>query len=166
MGKAEEFIKGLCQQKPNERLPMKKGGIENIKKHGYFEGFSWKDAEELKMTPPYKPAVKSKKDIANFSARKEDMPPQVPYKDDNSGWDKFCCKHLRADNERSPMPKAWERSSVNVVVFCLLHWSDFLYLLSNLRCRSSVGLVGGSIFATFLGSKFMVTLHCWWRGSA
>jgi cGMP-dependent protein kinase len=87
-GKAEELIKGLCQQNPNERLPMKKGGTDNVKKHGYFDGFVWADAESLKMTAPYKPTVKSKKDIANFSARKEDMPPQLPFKPDGSEWDK------------------------------------------------------------------------------
>lgn len=39
------------------------------------------------LTPPYKPTVKSKKDAANFSANKEDMPPQIPYKDPKTGWD-------------------------------------------------------------------------------
>ena len=40
------------------------------------------------MSPPYKPVVKSPKDAANFNARKEDMPPQIPYKDPKTGWDK------------------------------------------------------------------------------
>eukprot|EP00971_Amphidinium_carterae_P288857 5735609-Amphidinium_carterae.1 len=30
-------------------------------------------------------------DIANFSARKEDMPRHIEYKDDGSGWDKEQC---------------------------------------------------------------------------
>ena len=34
------------------------------------------------------PTVKSKKDMKNFSANKEDMPPQIPYKDPKTGWDK------------------------------------------------------------------------------
>ena len=34
------------------------------------------------------PTVKNKKDMKNFSANKEDMPPQVPYKDPKTGWDK------------------------------------------------------------------------------
>lgn len=87
-GKVESLIKGLCHQNPSERLPMKKGGTVNIKTHPFYEDFNWEDMEGLSMTPPYQPQVKSKKDIANFSARKEDMPPQVPYKDPGTGWDR------------------------------------------------------------------------------
>merc|ERR1711988_783138 len=73
---------------PTERLPMRKGGTKNLKTHAWFKKFQWEDMEALKLTPPYKPPVKNSKDIANFSARKEDMPPQVPYKDPKTGWDK------------------------------------------------------------------------------
>jgi len=66
---------------------MKKGGIENIQKHAWYKNFDWGGMKECK-DPPYLPKVKSKKDIANFSARKEDMPPQIKYKDPGTGWDK------------------------------------------------------------------------------
>eukprot|EP00438_Fugacium_kawagutii_P000107 Skav218721 [mRNA] locus=scaffold1346:725526:731735:+ [translate_table: standard] len=66
---------------PGERLPMKKGGTQNIKNQAWFEGFGWDEMANFTLSPPYKPTVKSKKDIANFSANKEDMPPQIPYKD-------------------------------------------------------------------------------------
>eukprot|EP00440_Ansanella_granifera_P040838 gb/GFBE01044284.1/.p1 GENE.gb/GFBE01044284.1/~~gb/GFBE01044284.1/.p1 ORF type:complete len:770 (+),score=265.98 gb/GFBE01044284.1/:1-2310(+) len=85
---AEPLIKGLCHASPTERLPMKKGGTTNIKKQKWFEGFNWKDMEELEMDPPYKPTVKSKKDATNFSANKEDRPPEIPYKDPGTKWDK------------------------------------------------------------------------------
>eukprot|EP00930_Biecheleria_cincta_P088362 TRINITY_DN7758_c0_g3_i1.p1 TRINITY_DN7758_c0_g3~~TRINITY_DN7758_c0_g3_i1.p1 ORF type:complete len:802 (+),score=204.51 TRINITY_DN7758_c0_g3_i1:31-2406(+) len=87
-GLPEDLIKNLCKKEPAERLAMKKGGSGNIKKHNFFKGFDWDAFERLKMDPPHKPAVKSKKDIANFSVRKEDMPPHVPYKDDGTGWDR------------------------------------------------------------------------------
>jgi len=87
-GPCEDFIKNLCKKEPSERLPMRKGGSDNIKNHRWYQDFNWQTMSGLTMDPPYKPAVKGKKDIANFSARKEDMPPQVPYKDDKSGWDK------------------------------------------------------------------------------
>jgi len=67
---------------------MKKGGIENVKKHAWYNGFDMAAMRNGTLDAPYKPKVKSKKDIANFSARKEDMPPQVKYKDDGTGWDK------------------------------------------------------------------------------
>jgi cGMP-dependent protein kinase len=87
-GAVETLIKGLCQSNPSERLPMKKGGTDNVKNHAWYNGFAWANMENLTADPPYKPPIKNKKDMANFSARKEDMPPQVPYKDPKTGWDK------------------------------------------------------------------------------
>jgi len=93
-GCPEDLIKSLCKAEPSERLPMKKGGIQNIMEHAWYSGFDWEAFRNLKMTPPYKPQVKSKKDIANFSARKEDMPPHILYKDNGTGWDKdFATSH-------------------------------------------------------------------------
>lgn len=87
-GHAETFIKALCQTDPQQRLAVKKGGIENIKTHPWYTGFEWGTMMDRTMKVPYKPQVKSKKDNTNFSARREDMPPQVHYKDDKSGWDR------------------------------------------------------------------------------
>jgi len=87
-GHAETFIKALCSSDPQQRLAMKKGGTDNIKTHQWYTGFDWEQMMERTMKVPYKPQVKSKKDSNNFSARREDMPPQVHYKDDKSGWDK------------------------------------------------------------------------------
>eukprot|EP00931_Biecheleriopsis_adriatica_P097314 TRINITY_DN7107_c0_g5_i1.p1 TRINITY_DN7107_c0_g5~~TRINITY_DN7107_c0_g5_i1.p1 ORF type:complete len:780 (-),score=209.02 TRINITY_DN7107_c0_g5_i1:63-2402(-) len=87
-GQAEDLIKCLCKKDPSDRLPMKKGGVSNIQKHNWYRGFDWQAFDNLSLDPPFRPVVKSKKDIANFSARKEDMPPHVPYKDDGTGWDK------------------------------------------------------------------------------
>lgn len=87
-GLAETLIKSLCHANPSERLPMKKYGTKNIKEHAYLSQFDWGAMFEFKLNPPYKPAIKSKKDISNFSASKGDMPPQIPYKDDKTGWDK------------------------------------------------------------------------------
>mmetsp|Transcript_28110 Transcript_28110/g.59885 ORF Transcript_28110/g.59885 Transcript_28110/m.59885 type:complete len:763 (-) Transcript_28110:173-2461(-) len=87
-GPPEALIKGLCRSEPSERLPMKKGGIQNVQESAWYNGFDWNAMKNLSMPAPYKPSVKSKKDFANFSARKEDMPPHVLYKDDGTGWDK------------------------------------------------------------------------------
>lgn len=84
----EDFVKKLCQKNPSERLPMTKGGADNIKNHLWYKGFDWQTFNNLTMEPPYKPSVKSKKDIHNFSAHEDDMPPKVQYKDDGSGWEK------------------------------------------------------------------------------
>jgi len=87
-GNAELLIKGLCNSNPSERLPMKKGDVKNIKDHAWYQGFDWDAMFNVTLKPPFVPVVKSKKDAGNFSARKEDMPPQIPYKDDKTGWDK------------------------------------------------------------------------------
>lgn len=86
-GNIEDLIKSLLKKEPGARLPMRMGGTDNLKQHPWYRGFEWRAMQNLSMTPPYIPAVKDKKDIANFSARPEDMPPQVKYVDDGSGWD-------------------------------------------------------------------------------
>jgi len=87
-GPVGDLIKALLKKEPSERLPMRPGGISNLKQHKWYVGFDWNEFEQMGMSAPYKPVVKSKKDIANFSARKEDMPRQIEYHDDGSGWDK------------------------------------------------------------------------------
>jgi serine/threonine protein kinase len=87
-GAVGDLIKALLKKEPSERLSMRPGGIQNVKDHKWYSGFEWESFINLVMDVPYKPAVKSAKDIANFSARKEDMPRQIEYHDDGSGWDK------------------------------------------------------------------------------
>lgn len=86
-GVVEDLVKNLCKKEPAERLPMRKGGAGNIRKHSWFSTFEWEKYDNGNMPSPYRPQVQSKKDMANFAARKEDMPPNVQYKDDGSGWD-------------------------------------------------------------------------------
>jgi hypothetical protein len=88
-GACGELIKALLKSEPAERLPMKPDGTDGIRKHKWYASrdFKWDQMESLTMDVPYKPVVKSKTDIANFSARKEDMPRQVPYNDPGTGWD-------------------------------------------------------------------------------
>jgi len=86
-GNAEVLIKGLLKKEPSERLPMRPGGTKNLKVTKWYNDFDWTAMGEGKLEPPYKPVVKSKTDIANFSARKEDMPRHLEYKDDGSKWD-------------------------------------------------------------------------------
>mmetsp|Transcript_95714 Transcript_95714/g.247454 ORF Transcript_95714/g.247454 Transcript_95714/m.247454 type:complete len:816 (+) Transcript_95714:55-2502(+) len=89
-GPVGELIRALLQKEPSERLAMRPGGVQNIKDHAWYKAaqFDWKAMADLTLDPPYKPMVKSKKDIANFSARKEDMPTPLPYTDTGSDWDK------------------------------------------------------------------------------
>jgi len=87
-GSVESLISGLLKKDPADRLPMLPGGIKNIQDHAWYEGFNWTAMQNGELEVPYKPTVKSKNDMKNFHARKEDMPPQIYYNDDGSGWDK------------------------------------------------------------------------------
>lgn len=86
-GPVGELIRDLLRRDPSMRAPMKQGGVMNIKRHPWYAPLSWEAYFAGAVEPPYKPSVKSKKDIANFNAKKEDMPRQVEYKDDGTGWD-------------------------------------------------------------------------------
>jgi CRP-like cAMP-binding protein len=87
-GPVGDLIRGLLRDEPSERIPMRPGGVANLKSHKWFEGFDWAGLQALTIDAPYKPVVKSKKDLANFSARKEDMPRQIEYQDPGTGWDR------------------------------------------------------------------------------
>mmetsp|Transcript_38647 Transcript_38647/g.90823 ORF Transcript_38647/g.90823 Transcript_38647/m.90823 type:complete len:809 (+) Transcript_38647:75-2501(+) len=86
--KLTDLVVHLCAKEPSQRAPMRKGGLKNLKSHGWYEGFDWDSMINLTMPPPYKPKVKNQTDATHFRVSKEDLPPQIPYKDDKSGWDK------------------------------------------------------------------------------
>jgi CRP-like cAMP-binding protein len=88
-GAVADLVKALLKKDPAERLPMRPGGVKNLQDHKWYAGsLDWAKMKACQMEAPYKPVVKSKKDIANFTARKEDMPKQIEYKPDGSDWDK------------------------------------------------------------------------------
>mmetsp|Transcript_22682 Transcript_22682/g.41053 ORF Transcript_22682/g.41053 Transcript_22682/m.41053 type:complete len:806 (+) Transcript_22682:68-2485(+) len=84
----KNLIEQLLRNEPSERLPVRIGGTKNVKTHKWFVEFDWEKMENLSLPPPYSPVVRSKKDLANFSARKEDAPRQLEYVDPGTGWDK------------------------------------------------------------------------------
>jgi len=87
-GSAGELINDLLKREPSERLPMRPGGVNNVKQHQWYSDFDWGKFESQSMVPPYMPVVKDKKDLSNFSVDKESMPKPIEYKNDGSGWDK------------------------------------------------------------------------------
>jgi len=84
----KSLIEGLLQQDPSQRLPMRPGGVKNLMNHKWFAEHDWESMRNLTLSPPYKPVVKNRRDLANFSARKEDAPRQLEYIDPGTGWDK------------------------------------------------------------------------------
>jgi len=82
------FIKGMLEKCPNSRLPMKAGGIGNVKRHPWYSNFDWDAFTRQTMIAPYVPNVKHKTDSSNFTCGVHELPPVIDYKDDGSGWDK------------------------------------------------------------------------------
>ncbi|XP_020806322.1 cGMP-dependent protein kinase, isozyme 2 forms cD5/T2 isoform X2 [Drosophila serrata] len=83
---ASNLIKKLCRDNPAERLGYQRGGISEIQKHKWFDGFYWWGLQNCTLEPPIKPSVKSVVDTGNF----DDYPPdpEGPPPDDVTGWDK------------------------------------------------------------------------------
>ncbi|XP_055376684.1 probable serine/threonine-protein kinase DDB_G0282963 [Condylostylus longicornis] len=81
---AVTLIKKLCRDVPAERLGYSKGGIEDIKKHKWFQGFDWDSLANLTLIPPFLRPVTNPLDTSYFDKfpADTDIPP-----DETSGWD-------------------------------------------------------------------------------
>ncbi|CAL1674649.1 unnamed protein product [Lasius platythorax] len=82
---AMALIKKLCRDNPAERLGYQKGGIIEIQKHKWFDGFNWEGLRTRTLEPPILPRVQGATDTTNFDAYPADSDPPPP--DDISGWD-------------------------------------------------------------------------------
>ncbi|XP_068711115.1 cGMP-dependent protein kinase 1-like isoform X2 [Montipora capricornis] len=82
---AQTLIKKLCRDNPTERLGYQKGGLKDIMKNKWFDGFNWEGLRHRKLQAPILPKIKSATDASNF----DDYPPddETP-PDDTSGWDR------------------------------------------------------------------------------
>ncbi|XP_060063493.1 cGMP-dependent protein kinase 1-like [Ylistrum balloti] len=83
---AQNLIKKLCRETPSERLGFGRGGVREIQKHKWFEGFNWDGLKKRSHKPPISPSIKGTTDTSNFDdyPEEEDDPPP----DDVTGWDK------------------------------------------------------------------------------
>lgn len=82
---AQQLIKRLCRENPQERLGNLKDGIMEIRKNKWFQGFHWAGVQNRALTPPFKPKIRSPTDSSNFDhykSSKEHAP------EEKSGWDK------------------------------------------------------------------------------
>ncbi len=63
---ANHLIKKLCKDNPSERLGYQKDGIDDIRKHKWFDGFYWEGLRNRTLTPPIVPAVSFNRKIFMF----------------------------------------------------------------------------------------------------
>ncbi|KAL6264763.1 hypothetical protein P5V15_004861 [Pogonomyrmex californicus] len=82
---AMALIKKLCRDNPAERLGYQRGGISEIQKHKWFDGFNWEGLKTRTLEPPILPRVQGAADTTNFDTYPADTDPLPP--DDISGWD-------------------------------------------------------------------------------
>jgi len=83
--RAKELIKKLCRDNSAERLGYQKGGIRDIQKHKWFDGFNWEGLRQRTLNPPILPTIQSHLDTSNFDEYPMDT--DGPPSDDVSGWD-------------------------------------------------------------------------------
>lgn len=73
---AVSILKGFMQKKVSKRLGCvaAHGGEDAIKHHPFFRDVKWKELEERKVKPPFKPKFKNRKEATNFDTEftKED----------------------------------------------------------------------------------------------
>lgn len=81
---AVHLVRSLCRDVPAERLGFQRGGVAEIKKHKWFQGFDWDGLTAQTMNSPIVSPVASVIDTSNFDCfpHDEDVPP-----DELSGWD-------------------------------------------------------------------------------
>jgi cGMP-dependent protein kinase len=82
--KAQSIIKSLCRHDPSERLGYQKGGVGDIRKHRWFQGFDWQGLRDEKIEAPLIPSIKDPFDTSNFE-KMADTDNDIP--DETSGWD-------------------------------------------------------------------------------
>jgi len=83
--RAKELIKKLCRDNSAERLGYQKGGIRDIQKHKWFDGFNWEGLRLRNLQPPIIPSIQSHLDTSNFDEYPMDTDGAPP--DDVTGWD-------------------------------------------------------------------------------
>lgn len=79
------LIKRLCRENAVDRLGYQRGGIKDVAKHKWFEGFSWESLRNQTLEAPYLPAIKDNSDLTNFDKYPDDNDPEPI--DDLTGWD-------------------------------------------------------------------------------
>eukprot|EP00062_Callorhinchus_milii_P001560 gi/632936804/ref/XP_007896165.1/ PREDICTED: cGMP-dependent protein kinase 2-like [Callorhinchus milii] len=82
--RSEDLIRRLCRLNPTERMGNKKNGINDIRKHKWFQGFDWEGLRNRRMKSPLTKELKGPSDHSHFDSfsPENNEPP-----DEFSGWD-------------------------------------------------------------------------------
>ncbi|XP_022338968.2 atypical protein kinase C-like isoform X1 [Crassostrea virginica] len=76
--KAASILKGFLNKTPTERLGCHhESGFNDIQSHPFFRAIQWDMLEQKLVTPPYKPSLKSDRDLEHFDPAFTDEPVQL-----------------------------------------------------------------------------------------
>uniref|UniRef100_A0A3B3BDB5 Uncharacterized protein n=1 Tax=Oryzias melastigma TaxID=30732 RepID=A0A3B3BDB5_ORYME len=82
---ATNLIKGLCRERPSERVGNQKNRLRDVQKHKWFDGFNWDGLRQRSIRAPFEPAVGRTLEHSSYDSFTEDTDEPPP--DDGSGWD-------------------------------------------------------------------------------
>lgn len=79
-GSWSSLVCSLCQQEPGKRLPLLSGGVENVRRHPWFQesALEWSKLHSGHLVAPYVPQLDGAKAIGHFNVKEEVCPPQDP----------------------------------------------------------------------------------------
>lgn len=63
---AKSLLQGLLIKIPDRRLGGGREDAEEVKRHPFFASVNWQDVFERKITPPFKPNIRSETDVSYF----------------------------------------------------------------------------------------------------
>ncbi|CAO3625907.1 unnamed protein product [Cunninghamella blakesleeana] len=72
-----DFITGLLQRTPSDRLGTGEDGPRLIRSHPYFECLEWTDVFYKRIRPPYIPRLRSETDFSHFDREFLEMTPRL-----------------------------------------------------------------------------------------
>ncbi|KAK3105007.1 hypothetical protein FSP39_015074 [Pinctada imbricata] len=76
--KAASILKGFLNKNPSERLGCHhQTGFADIQSHPFFRTINWDLLEQKQITPPYKPPLRSERDLEHFDPAFTDEPVQL-----------------------------------------------------------------------------------------
>jgi len=61
-----DLIQAFLRVRPIKRIGMRRGGVEQIRRNPFFEGFNWKDLQRQQMKAPIRNKVRDINDMSNF----------------------------------------------------------------------------------------------------
>ncbi|XP_057715842.1 ribosomal protein S6 kinase alpha-5 isoform X2 [Corythoichthys intestinalis] len=72
---AKDIIKRLLTKDPKKRLGSGPNGVDDVKKHPFYQKINWEDLAAKKVPAPFKPVIRDELDVSNFAEEFTEMDP-------------------------------------------------------------------------------------------